>query len=110
MMAPVAIQYWIKNGWDQGPVGMDPLWTDIHDWKHFLPATSLEGGNNFLDRSTYERFSNIHQLINEYSPTDTIENINFKQFCWRTVTGNGAVVSTVLQNYLGIYLMKLATQ
>ena len=57
---------WEGWAWDWGPstvrskaswvmVTCGPLWieilTDTHNWKHYLPATSLTGGNNFRRNS-----------------------------------------------------------
>ena len=37
--------------------GNCPWWTDKHPWKHYLPATSLAGGNNF----TWYYFITLHE-------------------------------------------------
>ena len=55
----VPVWWWWCWGLDGGGLALygDPTCkqngrqTDRHDWKHYLPATSLAGGNNSLDKS-----------------------------------------------------------
>ena len=42
--APYNEVQWIMGNCHVGP----PIWTDKQDWKHYLPATSVAGGNNTM--------------------------------------------------------------
>ena len=52
--------------------GDPPLWTDRHDWKHYLPATSLAGGNmsnakqNEMKKMTVLQSVHWYQLMKVY--------------------------------------------
>ena len=51
-----------------------PSWTDRHLWKHYLPATSLAGGNNSAFIRYTRRFPCLVILL--LNPTVTLIEIN----------------------------------
>ena len=66
-----------------------PLWTDRHLWKHYLPATTVAGGKNFLHLVTEIAVAHVENKIqkNVRSYFDLLIQMwkIFSDTCWRVI-------------------------
>ena len=66
----------IGNGHMGTPSWWTNILTDTHDWKHYLPATSLAGGKNEVRLHS----SHLLQLIGVGPAEKFVHNLNFFYF------------------------------